>query len=597
VIDVSSIGRIVRVAGPVVVAKGMRGSQMYELVRVGELNLIGEIIRLQEDLATIQVYEETSGLRPGEKVVGTGQLLSVELGPGLLAQIYDGIQRPLAIIKENTGDFIARGVSAPALPRSKKWFFTPKAKARDKVVGGDVLGEVPETPLVIHKVMVPPNVEGILEEMAPEGEYTVEDVIAKVRTPDGSIRELTMMQRWPVRRPRPYKTKLDPVEPLLTGQRIIDAFFPIAKGGTAAIPGGFGTGKTVTQHQLAQWADAKVIVYIGCGERGNEMTEMLERFPELKDPKTGRPLMERTIMIANTSNMPVAAREASVYTGVTLAEYYRDMGYDVALMADSTSRWAEALREISGRLEEMPGEEGFPPYLGARLAEFYERAGRVVTLGSEDRLGSVSIIGAVSPPGGDFSEPVVQATLRVVKVFWALDTALAYRRHFPAINWLTSYSLYLETLEDWFRENIAPDWPELRKEAMALLQREAELLEIVRLVGPDALPEADRATLEVTRVIREDFLMQHAYHPVDSYCPPEKMYLMLKTILYFNRKVKEAISSGIALSEIVRLPIKEDLARMKLIHYDKVKESIGEIMMKIDEQLGSLIKSRKAVAV
>jgi V/A-type H+-transporting ATPase subunit A len=597
VIDVSSIGRIVRVAGPVVVAKGMRGSQMYELVRVGELNLIGEIIRLQEDLATIQVYEETSGLRPGEKVVGTGQLLSVELGPGLLAQIYDGIQRPLAIIKENTGDFIARGVSAPALPRSKKWFFTPKAKARDKVVGGDVLGEVPETPLVIHKVMVPPNVEGILEEIAPEGEYTVEDVIAKVRTPDGSIRELTMMQRWPVRRPRPYKTKLDPVEPLLTGQRIIDAFFPIAKGGTAAIPGGFGTGKTVTQHQLAQWADAKVIVYIGCGERGNEMTEMLERFPELKDPKTGRPLMERTIMIANTSNMPVAAREASVYTGVTLAEYYRDMGYDVALMADSTSRWAEALREISGRLEEMPGEEGFPPYLGARLAEFYERAGRVVTLGSEDRLGSVSIIGAVSPPGGDFSEPVVQATLRVVKVFWALDTALAYRRHFPAINWLTSYSLYLETLEDWFRENIAPDWPELRKEAMALLQREAELLEIVRLVGPDALPEADRATLEVTRVIREDFLMQHAYHPVDSYCPPEKMYLMLKTILYFNRKVKEAISSGIALSEIVRLPIKEDLARMKLIHYDKVKESIGEIMMKIDEQLGSLIKSRKAVAV
>lgn len=593
----SSIGRIVRVAGPVVVAKGMRGSQMYELVRVGELNLIGEIIRLQEDLATIQVYEETSGLRPGEKVVGTGQLLSVELGPGLLAQIYDGIQRPLAIIKENTGDFIARGVSAPALPRSKKWFFTPKAKARDKVVGGDVLGEVPETPLVIHKVMVPPNVEGILEEIAPEGEYTVEDVIAKVRTPDGSIRELTMMQRWPVRRPRPYKTKLDPVEPLLTGQRIIDAFFPIAKGGTAAIPGGFGTGKTVTQHQLAQWADAKVIVYIGCGERGNEMTEMLERFPELKDPKTGRPLMERTIMIANTSNMPVAAREASVYTGVTLAEYYRDMGYDVALMADSTSRWAEALREISGRLEEMPGEEGFPPYLGARLAEFYERAGRVVTLGSEDRLGSVSIIGAVSPPGGDFSEPVVQATLRVVKVFWALDTALAYRRHFPAINWLTSYSLYLETLEDWFRENIAPDWPELRKEAMALLQREAELLEIVRLVGPDALPEADRATLEVTRVIREDFLMQHAYHPVDSYCPPEKMYLMLKTILYFNRKVKEAISSGIALSEIVRLPIKEDLARMKLIHYDKVKESIGEIMMKIDEQLGSLIKSRKAVAV
>jgi len=590
-----SIGRIIRVAGPVVVAKGMRGSQMYELVRVGELNLIGEIIRLQEDLATVQVYEETSGLRPGEKVVGTGQLLSVELGPGLLTQIYDGIQRPLEIIKGSTGDFIARGVSAPALPRDKKWLFAPKAKAGSKVVGGDVLGEVPETPLVTHKVMVPPDVEGRLEEIAPEGEYTVEDVIARVRMPDGTVRELTMMQRWPVRRPRPYKTKLDPVQPLLTGQRIIDALFPIAKGGTAAIPGGFGTGKTVTQHQLAQWADAKVIVYIGCGERGNEMTEMLERFPELKDPKTGRPLMERTVMIANTSNMPVAAREASVYTGVTLAEYYRDMGYDVALMADSTSRWAEALREISGRLEEMPGEEGFPPYLGARLAEFYERAGRVVTLGSEDRIGSVSIIGAVSPPGGDFSEPVVQATLRIVKVFWALDTALAYRRHFPAINWLTSYSLYLETLEDWYRENVAPDWPELRKEAMAILQREAELLEIVRLVGPDALPEADRATLEVARVIREDFLMQHAYHPIDTYCPAEKTYLMLKTILHFNRKVKEAISSGVTLSEILRLPIKEDLARMKLIPYDKVKESLGEIMKKIDEQIGSLIKSRKAV--
>jgi len=592
-----NIGRIVRIAGPVVVAKGMRGSQMYELVRVGELNLIGEIIRLQEDLATIQVYEETSGLRPGEKVVGTGQLLSVELGPGLLTQIYDGIQRPLEIIKESTGDFIARGVSAPALPRNKKWFFTPKVKPRSKVVGGDVLGEVPETPLVTHKVMVPPDVEGILEEIAPEGEYTVEDVIAKVRTPDGLVRELTMMQRWPVRKPRPYKTKLDPVQPLLTGQRIIDALFPIAKGGTAAIPGGFGTGKTVTQHQLAQWADAKVIVYIGCGERGNEMTEMLERFPELKDPKTGRPLMERTVMIANTSNMPVAAREASVYTGVTLAEYYRDMGYDVALMADSTSRWAEALREISGRLEEMPGEEGYPPYLGARLAEFYERAGRVITLGSEDRIGSVSIIGAVSPPGGDFSEPVVQATLRIVKVFWALDTALAYRRHFPAINWLTSYSLYLETLEDWYRENVAPDWPELRKEVMAILQREAELLEIVRLVGPDALPEVDRATLEVARVIREDFLMQHAYHPIDTYCPIEKTYLMLKTILHFNRRVKEAISSGVSLSEILRLPIKEDLARMKIIPYDKVKESVEEVMKKIDEQIDSLIKSRKAVAI
>ncbi|MEM0217445.1 MAG: ATP synthase subunit A [Candidatus Nezhaarchaeales archaeon] len=592
-----SIGRIVRIAGPVVVAKGMRGSQMFELVNVGELNLIGEIIRLQEDLATIQVYEETSGLRPGEKVVGTGQLLSVELGPGILSQIYDGIQRPLEIIKENTGDFIARGVSAPALPRGKKWSFTPKLKAGSKVTGGDILGVVPETPLVVHKVMVPPDVQGVLEEIAPEGDYTVEDVIAKVRAPNGALHELTMMQRWPVRKPRPYKTKLDPIQPLLTGQRIIDSLFPIAKGGTAAIPGGFGTGKTVTQHQLAQWADAKVIVYIGCGERGNEMTEMLERFPELRDPRTGRPLMERTVMIANTSNMPVAAREASIYTGVTIAEYFRDMGYDVALMADSTSRWAEALREISGRLEEMPGEEGYPPYLGARLAEFYERAGRVVTLGSEDRVGSVSIIGAVSPPGGDFSEPVVQATLRIVKVFWALDTALAYRRHFPAINWLTSYSLYLETLEEWFRNNVAPDWPELRKEVMAILQKEAELLEIVRLVGPDALPESDRATIEVARMIREDFLMQHAYHPVDTYCPIEKSYLMLKVILYFNRKVREAIASGVPLTRILRLPVREDIARMKIVPYDKIKDTAEDVMRKIDEQITPLVKSQKAVAV
>ena len=590
-----SVGRIVRVAGPVVVAKGMRGSQMFELVRVGELNLIGEIIRLQEDLATIQVYEETSGLKPGEPVIGTGELLSVELGPGLLTQIYDGIQRPLEVIKQATGAFISRGVTAPALPRDKYWDFTPKVKVGDKVTEGDVLGEVPETPLVTHKVMVPPGIEGTIEEIAPEGRYKVEDVIAKVRGPDGTVHEIQMMQKWPVRRPRPYKVKLDPVQPLLTGQRVIDTFFPIAKGGTAAIPGGFGTGKTVTQHQLAQWADAKVIVYIGCGERGNEMTEMLERFPELKDPRTGRPLMERTVMIANTSNMPVAAREASIYTGVTIAEYFRDMGYDVALMADSTSRWAEALREISGRLEEMPGEEGYPPYLGARLAEFYERAGRVITLGSEERIGSVSIIGAVSPPGGDFSEPVVQSTLRIVKVFWALDTALAYRRHFPAINWLTSYSLYLETLEDWFRKNVAPDWPELRKEAMAILQKEAELLEIVRLVGPDALPEADRAVLEVARMIREDYLMQHAYHPIDSYCPIDKMYHMLKTILYFNQKVREAISKGVPLIEILRLPVREDIARMKIVPYDKVKEVTEEIRRKIDEQIGSLIKSREVI--
>jgi len=591
-----SIGKIVRVAGPVVVAKGMRGSQMFELVKVGELNLIGEIIRLQEDLATIQVYEETSGLKPGEQVVGTGELLSVELGPGILTQIYDGIQRPLEVIKMASGPFISRGLTAEALPRDKYWDFTPKVKVGDKVVGGDVLGEVPETPLVTHRVMAPPGVEGVVEEIAPEGKYKVEDVIAKIRGA-GGLHEVTMMQKWPVRRPRPYKTKLDPVQPLITGQRVIDTFFPIAKGGTAAIPGGFGTGKTVTQHQLAQWADAKVIVYIGCGERGNEMTEMLERFPELKDPRTGRPLMERTVMIANTSNMPVAAREASIYTGVTIAEYFRDMGYDVAMMADSTSRWAEALREISGRLEEMPGEEGYPPYLGARLAEFYERAGRVVTLGSEDRVGSVSIIGAVSPPGGDFSEPVVQSTLRIVKVFWALDTALAYRRHFPAINWLTSYSLYLETLEEWFRKNVAPDWPELRREAMAILQKEAELLEIVRLVGPDALPEADRAVLEVARMIREDYLMQHAYHPVDSYCPIEKMYGMLKTILYFNQKMGEAVSKGVPLVDIIRLPVREDIARMKIVPYDKFKDVMEEVKKKIDEQFTSLMKGKEALTV
>ncbi|RLF13268.1 MAG: ATP synthase subunit A [Thermoprotei archaeon] len=590
------MGKIVRVAGPVVVAKGMRGSQMFELVKVGELNLIGEIIRLQEDLATIQVYEETSGLKPGEQVVGTGELLSVELGPGILTQIYDGIQRPLEVIKMASGPFISRGLTAEALPRDKYWDFTPKVKVGDKVVGGDVLGEVPETPLVTHRVMAPPGVEGVVEEIAPEGKYKVEDVIAKIRGA-GGLHEVTMMQKWPVRRPRPYKTKLDPVQPLITGQRVIDTFFPIAKGGTAAIPGGFGTGKTVTQHQLAQWADAKVIVYIGCGERGNEMTEMLERFPELKDPRTGRPLMERTVMIANTSNMPVAAREASIYTGVTIAEYFRDMGYDVAMMADSTSRWAEALREISGRLEEMPGEEGYPPYLGARLAEFYERAGRVVTLGSEDRVGSVSIIGAVSPPGGDFSEPVVQSTLRIVKVFWALDTALAYRRHFPAINWLTSYSLYLETLEEWFRKNVAPDWPELRREAMAILQKEAELLEIVRLVGPDALPEADRAVLEVARMIREDYLMQHAYHPVDSYCPIEKMYGMLKTILYFNQKMGEAVSKGVPLVDIIRLPVREDIARMKIVPYDKFKDVMEEVKKKIDEQFTSLMKGKEALTV
>ncbi|MEM4699412.1 MAG: ATP synthase subunit A [Candidatus Nezhaarchaeales archaeon] len=583
------VGRIIRIAGPLVVASGLRGAKMYEVVKVGELNLIGEIIKLEGDKAYIQVYEETSGIAPGDKVIATGDLLTVELGPGLLKQIYDGIQRPLPSLRSLTGDFVKRGASAAALPRDVKWDFIPNVKPGEMVEPGDIIGTVPETPLINHKILVPPWVKGEILEIH-EGKFLVDEVVARVRTDAGEEVELKLAHRWPVRQPRPYKLRLDPVTPLLTGQRIIDTFFPIAKGGTAAIPGGFGTGKTVMQHQLAQWSDANVIVYIGCGERGNEMTEMLERFPKLLDPRTGRLLMERTVMIANTSNMPVAAREASIYTGITIAEYFRDQGFDVALMADSTSRWAEALREISGRLEEMPGEEGFPPYLGAKLAEFYERAGRVIALGRPERTGSVSVIGAVSPPGGDFSEPVVQNTLRVVKVFWALDTALAFRRHFPAINWLTSYSLYLDALEEWFRRNVAEDWPELRREAMAILQREAELLEIVRLVGPDALPETDRATLEAARMIREDYLMQHAYHPVDSYCLPRKMYRMLKIILQFSKYMKDAVNKGVPLSKVLKLPVKEDIARMKIIPHDRVDEVYNEIELKMNQQFAELLQ-------
>jgi len=502
------MGKIIRVTGPLVVADEMRGSRMYEVVRVGEMGLIGEIIRLEGDKAVIQVYEETAGLRPGEPVIGTQASLSVELGPGLLTSIYDGIQRPLEALREQSGDFIARGLTAPALPRDKKWHFTPKAKVGDKVVSGDILGVVPETSLIEHKIMVPPHVEGEIVEIVEEGEYPIEEVIAKVKTPSGEIKEIKMYQKWPVRQKRPYKEKLPPEVPLITGQRIVDTFFPQAKGGTAAIPGPFGSGKTVTQHQLAKWSDAQVVVYIGCGERGNEMTDVLEEFPKLKDPRSGKPLMERTVLIANTSNMPVAAREASIYTGITIAEYFRDMGYDVALMADSTSRWAEALREISGRLEEMPGEEGYPAYIASKVAEFYERAGRVKTLGSDDRIGSVSVIGAVSPPGGDFSEPVVQNTLRVVKVFWALDADLARRRHFPAINWLTSYSLYADAVKNWWHNNIDPEWREMRNRTMELLQKESELQEIVRIVGPDALPDREKAVLLVARMIREDYLQQ-----------------------------------------------------------------------------------------
>ncbi|RLI32454.1 V-type ATP synthase subunit A [Candidatus Bathyarchaeota archaeon] len=580
-------GEIIRIAGPAVVAKNMSGSQMYELVKVGEEKLIGEIIRIEGDRATIQVYEETSGLKPGEPVERTGKPLSVELGPGLIGQIYDGIQRPLPLISQVVGSFLRRGVAVSSLDRDKKWTFTPKVKVGDKVVEGDIIGEVPETPLLKHKILVPPGVNGTVKYIVKEGDYTVTEHIATISTSSGEFK-LSMMQVWPVRRGRPYKFKLPPDTPLLTGQRIFDTFFPMAKGGQGAIPGGFGTGKTVMLHQLAQWADTHVVIYIGCGERGNEMAEVLERFPKLKDPKSGRPLMERTVLVANTSNMPIAAREASIYTGITMGEYFRDMGYDVALMADSTSRWAEALREISGRLEEMPGEEGYPAYLASRLAEFYERAGRVVTLGSEYRVGSVSVVGAVSPPGADFSEPVTQNTLRIIKVFWGLDKSLAEKRHFPAINWLTSYSLYYDTLEQWYLKNAALEWSELRSKALWLLQREEELQEIVRLVGPDALSESQRVILEAAKMIREDFLMQSAYHPVDTYCPIDKCYNMLKVIIKFYDEMKEAVEAGVPIKDVIALPIVEEISRIKFLPKDEAIKVCKELEAKISEQFNSL---------
>lgn len=580
-------GRIVRVSGPVVEAKNMRGAKMYDVVRVGDERLIGEIIRLNEDVATIQVYEETSGLKPGEKVVSTGAPLSVELGPGLLANIYDGIQRPLPAIRERSGDFIARGMDVPALDRKRKWKFKPKVRKGDRVVEGDIIGEVEETSLVMHRVLVPPGINGKVVEIADEGEYTVEEVIAVVND-NGEKKEIRMMQKWPVRKARPYVKKLDPEVPLISGQRVIDTFFPLAKGGTAAIPGGFGTGKTVMLHQLAKWSDAKVVVYIGCGERGNEMTDVLREFPELKDPRTGKPLMDRTVLIANTSNMPVAARDASVYTGITIAEFYRDMGYDVALMADSTSRWAEAMREISGRLEEMPGEEGYPAYLASRLAEFYERAGRVKVLGSDGREGSISVIGAVSPPGGDFSEPVAQNTLRIVKVFWALDSDLADRRHFPAIHWLRSYSLYLEEVKKAW-ESIGKDWLDLRNEAIAILQKEAELQEIVRLVGPDALPQRERAILESARMIREAFLQQNAFHEVDTFCPEKKQYEMLRIIILFSRKIREAVEKGIHIDDIMKMKIVETIGRMATIPNDEFESKFKEIEEEMEREFNELM--------
>lgn len=548
-------GEIYRIAGPVVTVTGIR-PRMYDVVFVGNLNLMGEVIQIRGAKSLVQVYEDTSGVKPGEIVIATGAPLMVELGPGLLKSIYDGIQRPLPVLRDKMGDFIARGIMEPGLDRTKEWKFISTVKKGSKVKDGSIIGTVQETKDTEHRILVPPGISGTVEEIR-EGKYTVDETICRL----SGGKTLFLMQKWPVRIPRPFKNKFMPDVPLLTGQRIIDTLFPLAKGGTACIPGGFGTGKTVMQHQLSKWSDAEIVVYIGCGERGNEMTEMLTEFPKLKDPRTGAPLMERTVLIANTSNMPVAAREASVYTGITIAEYYRDMGYGVSLMADSTSRWAEAMREISSRLEEMPGEEGFPAYLSAKISAFYERAGRVITL--NDKEGSITVTGAVSPPGADFSEPITQNTLRIVKVFWALDSKLAQRRHFPAINWLTSYSLYTNTLEKWFEENVSSDWKAMRIKTMEILQKESELQAIVQLVGSDALPEKDQLTLEIARALREIFLQQHAYHEVDSYCSIQKQYKLLKTILDYGNYAYQALDSQVALENIIKMKSKDMLAKAR----------------------------------
>ncbi|MGE5630234.1 MAG: V-type ATP synthase subunit A [Caulobacteraceae bacterium] len=563
-------GKIIKVSGPLVIAEGMNDAKMYDVVRVSDKKLIGEIIEIRGDKASIQVYEETSGLGPGEPVVSTGEPLSVELAPGLIESIFDGIQRPLDVVRSASGDHIARGVEVEKLNKTRKWNFVPKAKKGDQVKTGDVIGTVKETSIVEHRIMVPFGIEGTIEDIY-EGDFTIVDTVAKIKTKDG-VKDIQMLQKWPVRRGRPYKEKLAPANPMTTGQRIIDTFFPVAKGGTACIPGPFGSGKTVVQHQLAKWADAEIVVYIGCGERGNEMTDVLMEFPELKDPKTGEPLMKRTVLIANTSDMPVAAREASIYTGITIGEYFRDMGYSVALMADSTSRWAEALREMSGRLEEMPGEEGYPAYLGSRAAEFYERAGRVICAGSDNREGALTAVGAVSPPGGDLSEPVTQATLRIVKVFWGLDSALAYRRHFPAINWLLSYSLYLDRLGEWFEKEVSPEWEQLRADAMRILQEEAELNEIVRLVGIDALSLKDRFTLEAAKTIREDYLHQNAFHDIDTYSSIHKQYRMMKAILLFYHEGLKALNEGAFFKDLVNLPVRERIAKAKLILENNLNE-------------------------
>ncbi|MDD2427087.1 MAG: V-type ATP synthase subunit A [Eubacteriales bacterium] len=580
-------GEIVKVSGPLVIAKGMRDADMFDVVDVSELNLIGEIIEMHGDEASIQVYEETAGLGPGEVVKSRGTPLSVELGPGLIGGIFDGIQRPLDFLAEMEGSNIKRGSSAPALRRDKVWSFVAVLEAGTKVTGGDIIGTVQEGKLLQHRVMVPPNLSGELKSIE-SGDYTVVDTVAVLVDAQGQEHEISMMQRWPVRIGRPYKEKLAPSEPLITGQRSIDTFFPVAKGGTAMVPGPFGSGKTVIQHQLAKWAEADVVVYIGCGERGNEMTDVLNEFPELKDPKSGESLMERTILIANTSDMPVAAREASIYTGITIAEYFRDMGLSVSLMADSTSRWAEALREMSGRLEEMPGEEGYPAYLGSRLASFYERAGMVRCLGSDDRHGILTAIGAVSPPGGDLSDPVAQSTLRIVQVFWSLDSDLAYRRHFPAINWLTSYSLYQDKVDQWMNESLAPDFKKLRTEAVALLQDESELEEIVRLVGQDSLSESDQLKLEAARSLREDFLHQNSFDPVDTFSSLPKQYSMLSLIMNFYYESREALSREAEFSEIVSLPVRDAIARFKFVPEKDVKENYDILMNQLSHEMSEL---------
>ena len=584
----NSKGTIKKVAGPLVIATGMRDANMFDVVHVSDQMLTGEIIEMHEDEASIQVYEETSGLGPGEPVVSTGVPMSVELGPGLITSIYDGIQRPLDAIMKVCGNNLKRGIHVDSLDREKKWNFVPKAEIGEEVSGGDVLGTVQETEVVAQKIMVPPDVKGKVKELK-SGEFTVTETIAVIETQKGD-REIQLMQKWPVRKSRPYTEKLRPDKPLITGQRVIDAFFPIAKGGTAAVPGPFGSGKTVIQHQLAKWAEADIVVYIGCGERGNEMTDVLNEFPALVDPKTGRSLMERTVLIANTSDMPVAAREASIYTGITIAEYFRDMGYSVALMADSTSRWAEALREMSGRLEEMPGEEGYPAYLGSRLAQFYERAGHVIALGKDGRDGALSVIGAVSPQGGDISEPVSQATLRIVKVFWGLDSNLAYQRHFPAINWLTSYSLYLDSMEKWFNEEVEPGWMNARQEMMSLLQDESKLNEIVQMVGMDALSPADRLKMEAAKSIREDFLNQNSFDEVDTYSSLRKQYLMMRLVMSFYEKAKAALEKGANVENLIAMPSREPIGRFKYTPEDKIEDEFTRTNDLLDGEVAEALK-------